>query len=197
MIGSHNTFTYLSPVNKFYNLFKWLWRCQDYCPDIQYLYGVKYFDIRVYQEDDFSWRVAHGKVNLTKSFKAIVDIIEMLRKQYPNAICRIILEKGDYIEFSKQVTALIASNDYFPILQQYVHQVIIKKNWICFFNNTSMNLEVKDYTYTPILSGKSFWYNLTHFKFNTIKHYAKKHNPKITKEMIEDKHTVYFMDYIK
>ncbi len=198
MIGSHNSFTYSPPVNKFYNLFKWLWRCQKDMICVQYqLCKVRYFDVRVYQKYDFDWRVAHGKVDLGVSFKDVVDIIEYFRKAYPNAICRIILEKGDHITFSQRVIALLASNDYYPILKQYVHQIIIKKGWYILYNNDSMNLEIKDYTYTPILSGKSFWYNLTHFKFDTIKHYAKKHNPVITQEMIEDKHIVYFMDYIK
>lgn len=198
MIGSHNTFTYLSPINKFFNLFKWLWRCQDKTSREQYTSGVKYFDIRI-APSSRGYFVAHGLVDLNIKFRSFSDLIVSLKKYYPNAKCRIILERGNTKEtatFITHVANLLASNYFYPIIEEYVHQIIIKDGWKIIYDNSKMKLEIKDYSYVPRQSDKSFWYNLIHFKFDTIKHHSKS-NPTITKEMIEDKNVVYFMDYIK
>lgn len=195
MIGSHNTFTFLSPKHKFFNLFKWLWRCQDKTIDEQYKAGVKYFDIRV----SSGYKFAHGLVTLDTDYMLLGYILTYIKNTFPNAKCRIILERGNTKEtatFVTHVINLLASKYFYPILEQYVHQIIVKKDWKIIYDNPKMNLEIKDYSYVPRYSDKSFWYNLTHFKFDTIKHHSKS-NPTITKEMIEDKNVVYFMDYIK
>lgn len=199
MIGSHNTFTFLSPKYKFFNLFKWLWRCQDKTIEEQYKTGVKYFDIRVSPRAKGGYYSAHGLVNLNRWYVSFSVFLTAMKCHYPNAKYRIILERGNTKEtatFVTHVINLLASNYFYPILEQYVHQIIVKKNWKIIYDNPKMNLEIKDYSYVPRQSDKSFWYNLTHFKFDTIKHHSKS-NPAITKEMIEDKNVVYFMDYIK
>lgn len=196
MIGSHNTFTYLPPKNKFYNLFKWLWRCQNKTIDEQYKLGVRYFDIRVDGTSKIGYKFAHGLVTLNTGYKELTYIIIKFKNQFPNAKCRIILEKGNVNDFIIKVIKVLSDNTLYSILEGYVHQIIVKNNWKIIYNNSKMNLEIKDYSYVPVYSDKSFWYNLIHFKFNTIKRHSKS-NPVITTEMVEDKNVVYFMDYVK
>lgn len=186
MIGSHNTFTYLSPKSKIFGRFKWLWRCQDKPFDEQYKLGVRFFDIRVFRESEYCWRVAHGLVNFKLFFIDLTSISNYISQNYPDAIFRLILEKGsaeDEIKFKESLKNLKSKN---------VYQVIVKKGWKVLYLRNGLVLDIIDYT---LLSGKSFWYNLVHFNFNTIKHNSKS-NPTITKEMVEDKNVVYFMDYV-
>ena len=59
------------------------------------------------------------------------------------------------------------------------------------------NPHILDYTYTPWLSGVSFWDNIKRFNFfSTIKKWAKKHNPTISSTLKEDSTNIYFMDYV-
>ena len=70
----------------------------------------------------------------------------------------------------------------------------IKKGWKVLVNKDPKMI---DYSYVPFLSNLSFWQNIKRMKwFNTIKRWAKKSNPIITKELIESE-TVYFMDYVE
>ena len=195
MIGSHNTFTFFSPKHKFFNLFKWLWRCQDKTIDEQYKAGVRYFDIRLSPRAKGGYYAAHGLVTLNWQLYSIRELIDIMKCCYPNAKCRIILEKGSAADFIAKIINIVADNDMYLTLREYVHQIIIKDGWKIIYDN-DWKVEIKDYSYVPRYSDKSFWYNLTHFKFDTIKHHSKS-NPTITKEMIEDKNVVYFMDYIK
>lgn len=47
MISSHNTFSYLPPRHKIFNLFKGFWRCQELNINEQIASGVEYLDVRV------------------------------------------------------------------------------------------------------------------------------------------------------
>lgn len=184
MIGTHDSFTYLKPVNPIYSLFNFLWRTQSLSLKKQLNKGVKYFDIRVSYYKS-KWRVSHGLVNFDLTFSSIKYILEIFAPYY----VRLILEKGnDKVE--ELFTDAISEVAQYPNLSF----ACIKKGWKVLVNRDPV---IKDYSYIPWYSGYSFLWNLKHFKLSSIKYYAKKHNPSITKEMIEDPYTVYFMDYVE
>lgn len=95
MIGSHNSFTYLPSTNWLYNRFQRLWRTQCKSIEEQYKFGIRFFDIRVYKEGNM-WRLCHGAVNLSYyRLFSLHSLCNLFDTCYPDALYRIILEKGD------------------------------------------------------------------------------------------------------
>ena len=105
MIGSHDTMTYLKSTSWLYNNCKKYWKCQCKTLDEQYKFGIRMFDFRVYLSKG-KWKFAHGKVNLShKGFPTLLSLVEFMKENYPLAIYRIWLEKGDdddIAEFKRQ-----------------------------------------------------------------------------------------------
>ena len=105
MIGSHDTMTYLKSTSWLYNNCKKYWKCQCKTLDEQYKFGIRMFDFRVYLSKG-KWKFAHGKVNLNhKGFPTLLSLVEFMKENYPLAIYRIWLEKGDnddIAEFKRQ-----------------------------------------------------------------------------------------------
>lgn len=185
MIGTHNSFTYLSPKKKIFKLFSFLWRTQTKSIKEQILGGVTYFDIRVKRNyKDCTWQVCHGLVDFNKTFESIEEIISTFN---PYKV-RILLEKGNYndeILFIKELNKCLDCPN--------LSFAGIKRGWKVIINKDPI---IKDYTYTPWLSNLSFWENIKRGNFfSTIKKWAKKHNPKITIELVNDE-VVHFLDYL-
>lgn len=194
MIGSHNSFTFKNATCKLYNVLNRFWRCQNKSLQEQYAEGVRFFDLRVFRKDDLHWGLAHGLVNLYGGYDTIYTLMYYMVTQFPEAYFRVILEKGDSSavkifedEVSDAVTAF-AEHSHF-------YQAIIKSNWKILYTSNKEFI-FHDFCYTPILTGENWLYNLKHFKLSSIKNYAKKHNPKITQEMKDDKTNIYFMDFV-
>ncbi len=184
MIGSHNSFTYLKPIKKIYKFFSWFWKTQNKTIKEQYKIGVRYFDVRV-RQDNNHWVVCHGKVDLDLKFSSLEELC-IIFQNMDNCKLRLILERGDDYKFKQEIKNLI--NKY-----SVLSFIGIKKGWEELFNNDPI---IFDYTYTPWLSGLNFWQNIKRFNFlSTIKRHANKHNVRITPMLIKDKY-VYFMDYI-
>lgn len=186
MIGTHNSFTYQKATFKPYNWFKFLWRCQTKTIEEQKEANVKYFDIRVkWDSKNNCWRTCHGIVSFDKTYNSIEEILDEFSCDY----VRLILERKTdetVIKFKSEVESL-KDNRACLIF------ACIKKGWEVVFDN---DLSLLDYTYTPWLSGLSFWENIKrHNFFSTIKKWAKKHNPEITSELIGSAN-VHFMDMV-
>ena len=181
MIGSHNSYTFLPAKCRLFNWFSFLWRCQTRNIYEQKKSNVYYFDIRVRRDEDV-WRVCHGIVDFNLTFNSLEEIMNV----FPNKYVRLILERGDTTLFKEEIARL---EDKYPSLVFSC----IKKNWEILVNR---DLSIIDSTYTPWLSGLSFWENIRRFNFfSTIKRWAKKHNPIINDIVIKDS-KVHFMDYI-
>ena len=200
MIGSHNSFSYLNAKNRLINLFPSLWRCQTLTIKDQYDFGVRLFDIRVnkdIQEEKFTWQVSHGLAKFNQNFATLNAICSYFKKQYPEAVIRIILEsdcdnKEIVDKFTEQGKKAIKS------YKDIIWTITLKNPWTNLQIGRNFK-ECKDYAchlfnWDP---SKSFWYNIKHLDLSagSIKKWAKKHNPKITKEMMEDENIIYFMDY--
>lgn len=191
MIGTHNSFTYIDSTSKLYNKFSDFWRCQGKTIQEQYECGARYFDVRVTSETRGSricWRVCHGKVDLGQTFISL-KAIDAYFKKYKDATYRLGLERGDTSKFIKDVNSLVASG------KSQCKMAFIKDPWKTIFQ-ASDHLPLTDMTYIPWNTGKDLWYNITHFKLDTIAHHAKKENTKLTNDMIEDPNHIYFIDYI-
>lgn len=92
MIGSHNTFSYLPPVNPIYRLFIRYWRTQSKTIKEQYEAGVRMFDIHVTYHNS-RWWPACGFVRLKGiSFDTIEDICNYMDERYPQALYTITVE---------------------------------------------------------------------------------------------------------
>lgn len=200
MIGSHDSFTYMVARNKIVNTFTGFWRCQDKTIKEQYDLGVRVFDIRVnkdIQEGKFTWQVSHGHAKFNQNFVTLNAICSYFKKQYPEAYLRIVLESGaddeETIEkFKTQATK--AFKNYKSILWC----IVIKKPWTTLYIGKAF--DTKDYS-CHLFNwdvNKDLWENIKSFEISSysIKSYAKKHNPQITKEMIDDPNVLYFMDYV-
>ena len=180
MIGTHNSLTACEPIHWYFKPFKFLWRCQTKFLREQLEYGTKFVDIRVRINDKGEIVFCHGIVDLECSN---LEYILIMLATY-NATCRIIVERGNSLKIM----------DYIPFeyFDTVVKQVIIKKGWRVIYNR--LENEIIDYSYVPFYSDKSFWWNIKHMKFSTIKKWAKQHNPKFNNDILKS-NTIHFVDY--
>lgn len=197
MIGSHNSFTYLEAKSSLMEKLSGFWRCQSKTAKQQYDLGVRFFDIRIAPEKDGNktkWRLCHGKADLKMVFVSIAALNNFIHRRFPKACYRLILEKGDQGEFKVQANKLIDNIEK----NAGLYAIIIKKNWQVLY--TKNDLKIREYYCHPLNwnTDMSLGYNLKHFDITqtNIKEYAKKHNPLITKEMIESTDELFFMDYV-
>lgn len=207
MIGSHDTFTYLEPVNPVYKLFKRWWKCQCKTIDEQYDAGVRFFDIRVawYKNE---WHVAHGLITFDLSFATIYDICLFMKEHCPDAIYRIVLERGN-----KTIEALFVAQipdnalNEFPLLWRM--DIKSMKEWKGLFYNNDIALYKKGYKFANVNTWEPPAHELhgTVTKSNlcsiNLKEEAKKINSNIDffkdsnklKQMTDSKDELYFLDY--
>lgn len=209
MIGSHNSFTYLQPVNPIFRLFTRLWRCQCKTITEQYGQGVRFFDIRVVNHHG-KWYMAHGLVRLKCSFLILDDICYYMARVCPDAIYRIVLERGsmtDELLFLRDSNGLYKT---FPNLWRI--DIKTSKSWLGQYGNNNQALYDKGYKFAKVntwespaqeLHGKvtkDNWYKVS------LKKEAKKINKALPyfndnaefeniQAMHESKEELYFIDY--
>lgn len=192
MIGSHDTFTYLKSTNSLYNTVTQFWRTQTKTLAEQYEVGVRYFDVRIVFDKKMGnknlWRAAHGDCKLNKLFLGIQSIINIF-SALPGSVFRIVLED------SKDKDLFIEELNSISDKKGLVYAAI-KNPWILIWEDKNARFNIQDFTYKPIDTGKSVWYNITHFKLSTIKSWAEKHNPVLSQQMIDDPINVYWIDYV-
>lgn len=190
MIASHDTGTASSLqntlVNKILDKFDGLWATQEASILDQYnKYNVKYFDFRVHKVKN-GWQVCHGAVNFKYVVPTIEKLCDNMKKTFPKAYFRIILEKGS----KKDEKAFIEETECLEKVYKKLDWVVIKKGW-----KTLLPTKFKIVDYTCKINTISDVLKISKYKFS-IKNWCEKNNPRITDEMIQDKHTVYFYDYV-
>ena len=201
MIGSHDSLTYDKPLNIFMNLISIFWRTQNLDISKQYEAGVRVFDIRVSRHNDI-WYGAHGIYKCKHiKFTSISDICKQFKNKYPDTIIRIYLE-NNVKNKNKDILDLFLkeSEEAYNKYESMIWEIGTHFPWITYYKNPNLPFkELKEY-YCHLFNwnpDRSFWYNITHLDFSSwcIPLYAKKHNPEITQEMIND-NILYAMDYI-
>lgn len=185
MVASHDSMTYSEVKNKIYKLFSGIWKTQE-LPLIAQYKKVRYFDIRIYKDRKHKWRTCHGKVDFIYTFDTIEDLCEEMKSRFPEAYFRIILEKykdeDEVWDFMEEVSCLKYYNK--------LDWIIIKKDWKIL---KAGKLKYVDYT----CKLNTFKEIIGMIKYGfSIKKWAKKNNPEITEEMINDPKTVYFFDFV-
>lgn len=185
MIASHDTYTYSQPINQIFKLFTGIWKTQNNTIFKQYtLNDVRYFDIRVCRDKN-KWRLCHGLVKFIYTYDSLEELCTDIKYMFPEAYFRIVLEKGskkDVELFKNEASKLGRFSN--------LDEIIIKKDWkyLKYGQFKCIDYTCKLNTFKEIVS--MIKYGLS------IKKWAKKHNPKITEEMISDQRTVYFYDFI-
>ena len=187
MILLHNTATLLQPRYRIFNLFKWLWKCQDNPFAVN---KADIMDFRIYFDKKGYIRLAHGLVTLGKWVYT--------PKQFKRKFCgayhpkiRIMLERGANETNIQRFKDLVESIDNSLVIATIKKTGEVIRN--DFYKNSFIGLNYEYY-----IIGKSFSWNLKRLwknKFMTLNKYAKLHNPEITDEMIKDKKTIYEVDF--
>lgn len=170
MIASHDTSTCSLLKNKILNpiylMVDGMWQTQEKSILEQYRdYGVRYFDFRVARDKD-KWRMCHGLVDFSYSFNTLEDLCKNMKKTFPKAYYRILLEKG-----SKKDEALF--EDEVSNLSRYTKfdWAVIKKGW-----KTIKNTTFKTVDYTVKLNTAGEILSMAKYGFS-IKKWCKKNNP--------------------
>ena len=196
MIASHDTYTFEKPKNFLMYLIRSFWKCQKKNIQEQYEAGVRIFDVRVHSEKDH-WRVAHGITKFQTTFNTIEDIYVWFKENCPKSIIRIYLEDSKPSdEILKRF--LTQAEESFNAHKNITWEIGTHHPWKTYFRYrkfTIVEYYCHLFRWDPDLS---FWHNITHLDWSSwsIKYFAKKHNPEITQEMIDDTKTMHIMDYV-
>ena len=202
MIGSHDTFTYEKSTSWINNNCKKWWKTQSKDIFEQYKFGIRFFDIRVYR-DNCCWRTCHGKVNLRTTFNTLEDICKWMYINFPEAIYRIVLEKGDTTDFLNQ------SKNFNKYKNLWRVDIKDSKKWMGEIFNNNKSLFDRGYKFA-LVNTWTYPAHELHGNINTNNFYkidlrkeAKKINSNLEffkntsklKEMINSKDELYFLDY--
>ncbi len=184
--------TYLKATKWYLRPFSFIWRCQDKNVQEQKELGVSYLDIRIRRvrytrrgQTGYHYRFCHGLVDLGNfRFDGICDLLEYLERL--GCCYRLIVERGD--------TEWISGSGLVEIVGDYAPNCLyvgIKKPWTVLFSRR--NVAIRDYSYVPFYTGEKP--SGARFHLSTIKRWARRHNPVIDDELVNDS-VIHFMDYI-
>ena len=190
MLGTHDSFTYFKANSWAVNLISKYWRCQEKSITEQYKLGVRFFDVRIKrdtQQGKKVWRCCHGLAEFPKIFMSIDAICNYFTYTLKDCKFRIWLEKGSEKDWDDFITEALDAKDKFEGFVQAVR----KSGEVILFQKPTY-LPIKYYA-APM---EKFGNIVKGIYTNPIKSWAKKHNPVITQEMIDDPDVVYFMDYV-
>lgn len=187
MIGSHDSFTYMTARNPLVNVFKGLWRTQSKSIETQYKSGVRFFDIRLFRDGN-EWRAAHGVAEFGMTYKSLSEAAKDFVKMFPCCRFQIWMEKGtdeDWELFRKEADVIIGH--YKWALTQ-----VVRKNPETVYHRCENYPKVVDYSFRDWT-----WKNILRgLRSSPIRQWAIFHNPVITEEQRADRNTIYFMDYV-
>ena len=194
MIASHNTFSYLQPRHKIFNLFKGFWRCQDLNINEQISSGVEYLDVRVRYTSEGMVRLCHGLVDYGKEYDSLEELVEdLIYKNIPTTKLkkkkihyRLILERGNRFSFESD-TDEIVENQIKDNSKAVLDWVVIKKGWKIYYQNFGK------LTIVDVCFKKWNIFNIIYALFggNPIKRHAEEN------DAYDNSHIILFRDYIK
>lgn len=197
MIASHDTYTFLRPLQWWARLCPWLWRTQTRDLSEQLDRGVRYLDIRI-RRHERGWRVCHGLVDFPRTFSTLAEIPARF---FPIPL-RIILERGDSCLFEIEACRLASACQAGQ--HPNLHLLAVKNPWREIHRSATITdpdtglripaPHVKDHTYIPWNTGLSLMQNLRRFHPSTIARWARSH-PILPGEE-SDPHTLHFHDRI-
>ena len=194
MIASHNTFSYLQPRHKIFNLFKGFWRCQDKNINEQIASGVEYLDVRVRYTSEGMVRLCHGFVDYGNEYADLGALIyyyiwrNTSTKKHPKKKIhyRLILERGNRFSFESD-TDKIRWMEKIHNFNAVLDWVVVKKGWKTYYQNFGKM------TIVDICFKKWNIFNIIYALFggNPIKRHAEEN------DAYDNSHIILFKDYIK
>ena len=193
LIASHNTFSYLTPRYKIFNLFEGFWRCQELNINEQLDNGVEYLDVRVRYTFDGKVRLCHGIVDYGNEYDSLAELVEnciynnIPKTKSKNKIhYRLILERGNIFSF-KSDTDKIRWMEKVNNINAVLDWVVVKKGWKTYFQNFG-NVTIVDECFKN-------WniFNLIYALFggNPIKRHAE------NQDSYQNSNIILFRDFIK
>ncbi len=168
MKASHNTFSYLR-ANLFWELISPWWRCQDLEAKDQ---EVDLIDIRVNINKEGQYRNCHGSIKFGDKFSSLDGLLNYCWKEKGKKIMYRLLFSNDTISLEEATTIYSELPDSY---KELCHSCIYQPTWKYIYQNKSLP-KIAEHNKHMWYKDKSFWYNITHFLFPTIKKYAEKHN---------------------
>lgn len=186
MILMHNTATVLEPRFKIFNLFKWLWKCQD---NPFAMMSSDVLDLRIYFDRQGLIRLAHGLVTLG-------DYV-YTSEQFKNKFCeqgrriRIMLERGTNEKNILRYKELVDSITGCKVVAMIKSTGEVIRNDFEGVRFVGLNYEYWHYE-------KSFSWNLKRLWKNglmTMRKWSCLNNGKITDEMRKDENVIYEVDF--
>ena len=194
MIASHNTFSYLQPRYKIFDLFKGFWRCQDKNINEQISSGVEYLDVRVRYTSEGMVRLCHGFVDYGNEYADLGALIyyyiwrNTSTKKHPKKKIhyRLILERGNRFSFESDIDKIRwieKTHNYNAVLDW----VVIKNGWKTYYQNFGK------LTIVDVCFKKWNIFNIIYALFggNPIKKHAEEN------DAYDNSHIILFRDYIK
>lgn len=125
ILGSHNSWSYVSPTKWYMRPFHFVAKCQSKTLEQQYNnYGVRLFDLRV-KYTNYDWYIAHGSMIFNKKvYEALEDLYELQVSTNDKVWVRVILEynsnetisdlmKERFISFCKHIQEIYGNNFIF------------------------------------------------------------------------------------
>lgn len=207
MIGSHDTFTYLEPTCELYGLATRWWRTQCKTIEEQYAFGVRFFDIRVCLSYG-KWKLCHGLATLNKSFFSIRYICDYMNDKFPDAIYRIVLERGNKDKETFFINSIVKLCALYPNLWRI--DIKSTKQWNGLIDNNNQSLFDRGYKFALVNTWESPSYekhgyinNLSDVIHKDLRKEAKMINSELPffndktmlDYMIKTKEQLYFLDY--
>ena len=188
MLATHNSMTYLPAVNPFFNLFSFLWRCQNRTEFGQTLLGADYLDFRVaFRKGRLTF--AHGIVDLQTPPGGVIFAIKDMDAFVKGF--RVVLERGSEEDAAKLRTLLAQAK-----LRHLTH-IIIKKDWRIIFQRKRPGVpaSIIDHSFVPFTSDKPWYKQLGLHIINYPKRYARRHNGCVIRARADEYH-LHFYDFI-
>ena len=184
MKASHNTFSYLK-ANIFWEIISPWWRCQNLSAKEQ---NVDLIDIRVNANKDGELRLCHGAIKFGETQYSLKDLIDYCWQEVGRQKKYRLLFANKTLSFEDAVKMF----EYLPEdYKEFCHSCIYQPYWKTIYNDKN-SPKIVEHNKHMWYQNKSFWYNIAHFLFPTIKSYAKKHN---SENYVEDKINMY--DYVQ
>lgn len=200
MIASHDSYTYQKAKNPLMNLISIFWKTQKLDIKKQYELGVRIFDVRVCKNNKGLWGTAHGSAHFKESFNSISEICKYFKDNYSGSFIRIYLEDNVKENNNLKDEFLKESEEAYSKYKDIIWEIGTHFPWITYYHNPDFQMLIKEY-YCHLFNwntDKDFKYNIKNIDFSSwcLPLYAKKHNPIITPEMINDPNVMHIIDYI-
>lgn len=156
ILGSHNSWSYLTPKKWWMKLFKFVAQCQDVDIKTQYeKYGVRCFDLRLKFHENAYTFVAHGLVEYDYSYDNVLKDLQYLN------------DKGDcYVRVLHEVRN---KKDYKPLYVKYFvsrcRTLLIQFPNITFWCGRNLYNGLHDYKFKENPSCEELYSSVTSPKF--------------------------------